>query len=193
MSATSGTYSEIIDGGVLQDSSGTPIDGTELNTFTAEASLMGGGLQPILPAEFFGRTLGVGKVLHLTAMGILSTTGSPTFAWFLRLGTSSAGILLGQTTTLTAGATITNGVWILDAYLTCVGVGTAGTMETSGIVHGPTALATPFAGMIPHNNATFSIAFDTTIANAIWLGASCGTSNAANKIQLKKLLVRGLN
>lgn len=191
MSALSGTYSEVIY--TNMDSSGTPVDATELNTFTAEASLLGGLLQPILPAEFYPRTMGVGRILHVTATGVLSSTGSPTFALFLRLGTSSSGILLGQTTTLTAGATITNGVWILDAYLICRAIGVTGSMQTAGIVLGPTALASPFMGTIPHNSATFTIAFDTTISNSIWVGASCGTSNAANKIQLKQLLVRGLN
>lgn len=171
-------------------------DATALASFTTEASLLGGLVAgpPIIPAEFFDRANGIGRSLRICARGILSSTATPTYTLTIRFGTSAAGILLGTTAAMTTGSGVTNRVWQLEADLICraVGSGTSATMQTGGIVQSG-GLASPFAFPIPNDSTTWHIGFDSTVANSIWLGAACSANSASNTIQLRQILVFGLN
>jgi hypothetical protein len=173
---------------------------TQLNTFTAEDNLQKTYPPIIIPAGFIQNLSATGKSLKVKANGRLGTTGSPTFTWSARLLTlvtwSAAGILLGTTGAVTAGATKTLSPWFLDLdiVLQTLSIGGASTLKTMGEVRGPSALASPFAFTIPADNTAPTVAtFDNSVTYYLFLSAACGTSNAANLIQLEMLKVYGEN
>jgi hypothetical protein len=174
--------------------------GTQLNTFTAEDDLQKTLPPVIFPAGFFPNLAAAGKSLKVKAGGRLGTTGSPTFTWNLRLLTtitwSAAGILLGTSGAVTAGATKTLSPWFLDVdiILTVLARGAASSLKTMGMLEGPSSLASPFAFTIPADNTTPVVStLDNTLTYYMFLSAACGTSNALNLIQLEMLKVYGEN
>lgn len=174
--------------------------GTQLNTFTTEDNLMKTLPYCIIPAGFLYNTQGAtGKCLRVKAIGRLGTTGAPTFTWSIRLLTSStwsAGGIGFSTAALTAGTTQTLAPWFLDVEIIfrTLGSGAGTTVAVIGEVRSPLGLASPFAGTIPTNNTAFTAAtFDNSITNYLFLSAACGTSNAANLIQLEGMKVYGEN
>jgi hypothetical protein len=174
--------------------------GTQLNTFTTEDNLQKTLPPVIIPAGFFYNTGAVSKSLQIRAWGRLGTTGSPTFTFSVRLLTSTTwsagGILLGTTGAVTGGATQTLAPWVLDLDITlrAIGIGGTSTLASMGVVRGPAALASPFAFTIPANNTAFTVTtFDNSVTSYLFLSAACGTSNAANLIQLEMLKVYGEN
>ena len=173
---------------------------TNLATFTAEDNLQKTFPPVIIPAGFFLNAGATGKTLKIKAAGQLGTTSAPTFTWSIRLLTSTtwsaAGILLGSSAALTAGTTQTLAPWFLDVDVTLrtLSIGGASTVVTMGQVSGPLALATPFAGTIPANNTTVTATtVDNSVQYYLFLSAACGTSNAANLINLQSLKVYGEN
>lgn len=192
MSFLTGTSSE-----VLYSSIAT---GTQLNTFTTEDNLMKTLPYCIIPAGFFYNTSGAtGKSLRVKACGRLGTTSAPTFTWTMRLLTSStwsaAGLAMSSAA-LTAGTTVTLAPWYLDAeiIMRTLATGAASTLAIMGEVRSPLGLASPFAGSIPASNTAFTVTtFDHSVTNYLFLSAACGTSNAANLIQLEMLKVYGEN
>jgi hypothetical protein len=61
-------------------------------------------------------------------------------------------------------------------------------------VRSPLGLASPFAGTAPANNTAFTVTtFDNSVTQYFFLSAACGTSNAANLIQLEMLKLYGEN
>lgn len=170
--------------------------GTALNTFTAEASLMGGYPIPQIPATFFSKLGNLSSSGHLQAYGNAGdTTVAPTFTISVRLLTSATswsagGLLLGSTSAITlTGTSITNGWWQLDCdfILRSIANGAAtSTIATFGTVSGILAGTLPAA-----NTSAVSSTLDNTGATQywLWLSAACGTSNAANAISLQGLKI----
>lgn len=194
MSFTSGSVSECMFASVG--------DYTELNTFTSEAHLTAGQARPIIPANFFGRNTDIGKTLAVHASGLLGSTGTPTFQWHLSIGTSTtwanSDTCLAQTATLTTQSGITNAHWWLDAYITCTTTSFGGvTLSCNGMLWSPGGLASPFAYMMAPASgtpATWTVSsLDSATTYYLGLSATCGTSNASNKVQCKRLLLLGLN
>lgn len=192
MSFLTGTSTELLYSSVAT--------GTQLNTFTAEDNLQKTLPPIIIPAGFFYNQSAIGKSLKLTARGRLGTTGGPTFTWSARLLTSAtwsaAGILLGSTGVVTAGTTKTLAPWTLDLDIVCraLSIGAASTLISMGEVRGPSSLASPFAATIPADNTAPTVTtLDNTLTYYLFLSAACGTSNAANLIQVETLKVYGEN
>jgi len=174
--------------------------GTQLNTFTTEDNLQKTLPPVIIPAGFFYNLAAQGKSLKIKANGRLGSTSAPTFTWSIRLLTSTTwsagGILLGATAALTAGTTQTLAPWFMDVdiVMRTLSIGGASTAACMGEVRGPLALASPFAGTIPANNtAITSTTIDNSVTYYLFLSAACGTSNAANLIELQMLKVYGEN
>jgi hypothetical protein len=186
MGGVSRTYTEVFYENVA--------DATVVASFTAEASLLTGLLQPIIGAEYFDRSDGVGRALRIVARGNVSSTATPTYTFTLRFGTSSGGILLGTTAAITTGSGIANRVWEIEADVICraVGAGTSATAQTGGFIRSG-GFASPFIYPIPNDSLTWTVGFDSTVANSLWLGVACSASSASNTIILKQLLVYGLN
>lgn len=174
--------------------------GTQLNTFTTEDNLMKALPECLIPAGFFFNISSTGKSLRIRASGKLGTTSAPTFTWSIRILTtttwSAGGILLGATAALTAGTTQTLAPWFMDVGITMrtLGITAASTLITEGEVRSPLGLASPFAGTIPANNVGSTVTnFDRVSTYYLFLSAACGTSNAANLIQLDTLELHGCN
>lgn len=173
---------------------------TNLATFTTEDSLQKTYPPVIIPAGFFFNAASTGKSLRVRAAGQLGTTSAPTFTWTVRLLTSTtwsaAGIVLGTSAALTAGTTQTLAPWFMDLEIgmRTLSVGGASTVVTMGEIRSPLGLATPFAGTIPANNTAVSVAtVDNSTTYYLFLSCACGTSNAANLINLQQLKVFGEN
>lgn len=173
---------------------------TQLNTFTTEDNLQKTYPPVIIPAGFFLNPGAVGKAIKVKAWGQLGTTGAPTFTWSLRLLTSTTwsagGLAIGSSAALTAGTTQTLAPWTLEAdiSLKALSIGGASTIQVQGEVRGPLALASPFSGTIPTNNTAITLAtLDSSTTYYLFLSVACGTSNAANLIQLTQLKVYGEN
>jgi len=176
------------------------IAGTALATFTTEASLMGLYPIPPIPATFFTKTGQQSSSMKIRAYGNMGdTTSAPTFTWTVRLLTSAttfatSGISWATAATTMTGTSITNAWWQLDmdVWLQSIAAGAAtSSLAGMGVVSG-SQLSVP--AMLPATNVTNvanSATFDNTGATLyyLWLGAACGTSNAANKIQLQGLKI----
>ncbi len=192
MSFMTGTSSEVLYSSVAT--------GTQLNTFTTEANLMGALPYCIIPAGFFFNPSATGKSLRIKALGRLGTTGTPTFTWTIRFLTSStwsAGGIGFSSAAITCGSGVTLAPWFLDAEVIfrSLGTGAASTIAVMGEVRSGTGFA---AGggvySIPAANTAFTATtFDNSVTNYLFLSAACGTSNASNLIQLEMAKVYGEN
>ncbi|SRR5712691_113406 len=193
MSFQTGTQTELLYSSVAA--------GTQLNTFTTEDNLQKTLAAVKIPAGFFFNPQGAaGKSLTIRARGRLGTTGAPTFTWSARLLTSTTwsagGVLLGSTAALTAGTTQTLAPWTLDMDVTLrtLSIGAASTIVSMGEVRSPLGLASPFVGTIPANNtAPINATLDDSLTYYLFISAACGTSTAANLIDLQTLKVFGDN
>jgi hypothetical protein len=191
MSFLRGTSSEVVYSSIAT--------GTQLNTFTTEDNLQKTLPLCVIPALFWYDAGDAGRGLKVKAWGRLGSTGAPTFTWTLRFLTSQTWSAAGigfSTAALTAGTTQTLAPWELeiDITLRAMGVAAASTIIVMGKVSSPLGLASPFGGTIPTNNtAITATTFDTTVTQYLFLSAACGTSNAANLIQLEYLEVWGKN
>jgi hypothetical protein len=190
MSFVTGTSTE-----VLYSSIAT---GTQLATFTTEDNLQKTLPPVIIPAGFFyGPNGATGKCLRVRAYGRLGSTGAPTFTLSVRLLTSATWSAAGigfSTAALTAGTTVTLAPFQvdLDIIFRTLATGAASTIAVMGAVTSQTAFTTN--GIIPAANTAFTNAtYDNTLTNYLFLSAACGTSNAANLIQLEMLKVYGEN
>lgn len=173
---------------------------TNLATFTTEDNLQKTYPPVMIPAGFFFNQQATGKSLVIDADGQLGTTSAPTFTWSVRLLTSTTwsagGILLGSTAALTAGTTQTLAPWNLRLKVTMrtLSIGGASTVVAMGLVSSPLGLASPFAGTIPANNTSPAVAtIDNSTTYYLFISAACGTSNAANLINMQMLRVYGEN
>jgi hypothetical protein len=176
---------------------------TAKNTFTTEVQIndvAGGGVQASLPPFFFmPGPYGGGKSLRVTARGILSSTGTPTFTFALRMGTAgsiTSAIVLGSAA-VTTGATVTNQLFEFEGDVVMRTMGAAGansTVQGLGLVTS-SGFAAPytypiFAGAAsPGTVATV----DTSIENYLNFNVACSASSASNSVQLLQLEVFGLN
>lgn len=177
--------------------------GTAKNTFTTEAVIndtAGMGPQAKLPPDFWAPSGSLAKAVRIVARGIASTTATPTYQWFARLGgaASTAGPNIGSSAALTTGSAISNQLWEfeLDAQLVIAGAtGANSTMRGEGILTSPGGLASPFAGALFGGGATPGTVatVDITIVNFINFDVACSASSASNGVTLHQLLVFGLN
>lgn len=171
--------------------------GTALNTFTTEASLMGGYIIPQIPATFFNKLGDLSSSMHIRAIGNCSdTTAAPTFTLSARLlssatSWSAGGLLLGSSNAITmTGTSVTNAWWQADIDVTLRSI--AAGAATSSVFTSGSVTGTGLTGSIPANNVS---AVNSTLDNTgatqyfFWLSAACGTSNAANAINLQSLKI----
>lgn len=173
------------------------IAGTALATFTAEASLMGGYPIPLIPATFFANAGELASSMRIRAYGNASSTTTPTFTLSARLLTSATswsagGVLLGSSSAVTTGSSVTNSFWQwdTDTILKAIAAGAAtSTLSTYGTVSG---MGSTSGGTVPATNVSADVAtFDNTGATQyfLWLSAACSASSSSNSIRLQGLKV----
>jgi hypothetical protein len=178
--------------------------GTQLATFTTEASLMGGILVPKIPGGYFLNNTSVGRTLRLKAWGKMgSTTTGPNFTITPRLfnhGTAfsaGGGILLGTFAVVQMAASQTLAVWDMDLDMSMdnVNEGALSNFTTFGKITCPKGFVSPFVATLPDNNVTTNLVttFDAWQTYDLHIGVACNTSNAANLINLQRYKLYGEN
>lgn len=176
--------------------------GASAATFTAETNLnttatMGVGAK--LGTDFFlAEPSQIGRAIKVVAQFVIGTTGTPTFTITMRMGNTqgatSGTIVLGSAPITTIAAAAARGA-CADGHMTLTAIGAAGansTIRGIGTVSGAAFTSTGDlwgSAASPGTVATF----DTAITNYLNINAACGTSNAANTIQLLQLLIYGCN
>lgn len=164
--------------------------GASFGTFTAKQDV---SPQP-LPVVQAGQ-LRPGSKLWIKAVGEFSTTGTPTLALGFYIGTAGAAITtdIALSSVITTGSGAAAWSWDLEWTGVCTAVGTAGTVVGSGILQLGTSLTAIAASPIPITQALRTVTWDTTIARAIGVSATWGTSSASNTVKTNALSVMLLN
>lgn len=177
---------------------------TELNTFTSEASLLAGtNQQPWIPANFFDGPNGRGRAFEFEATGYLGSTGTPTYTFTVRLGSTVAAIsdaAVGVTAALTTGSGVTDKWWRLFLRVICrtpgQGAGNT-TFSVDGFVMSP-GLASPFLYPVEPttpDTETWTVApanFDAKVNNYLNLSVACSSSSSSNKIACRNASMKYL-
>jgi hypothetical protein len=177
--------------------------GTAKASFTSEVQIndtAGMGVQAHLPADFWlpNKAQSTGRGIRIEARGILSSTGTPTYTFTVRLGTAgstSSAIVLG-TAALTTGSGVTNQYWELTGNIVMESIGAAGnnsTVRGIGYAMSPGLATTinPAYGSAASPGTVATV--DTSITNYINFNVACSASSASNSITIQQLLVFGLN
>jgi hypothetical protein len=178
--------------------------GTQLATFTTEASLMGGIVVPNIPAGYFLNNTSVGRTLKFRAYGKMgSTTTGPNFTITPRLfnhGTAfsaGGGIALGVFAVVQMAASQTLATYQLDLDMTMdnVNEGAASVLTTFGLLSCPKGFVSPFVSTLPDNNVATNIVstIDRWQTYDLHIGVACNTSNAANLINMQRGKLYGEN
>lgn len=176
--------------------------GTAKASFTSEVQIndtAGMGVQAHLPPDFWSpNNVQKGRGIHLVAKGIVSSTGTPTYTFTIRLGSAgntTLALVLGSAA-LTTGSGISNQYFELAGDVVLETMGAAGTNSTvRGIGY---CLSPGFANKIdPLYGAAASpgtvATVDTSITNYVNFNVTCSASSASNTITLQQLLLYGLN
>jgi hypothetical protein len=179
--------------------------GATLASFTSEAVLntVGTmGVQANLPTNFWlPNQSQTGRGFYVRAFGILSSTGTPTYTFTVRLGGSasvSGPVVLGSAALQTASGA-SNQFWELDGYVSLTamgGVGANSTVRGTGRIISPGLTGTN-AGINPLYGGSASpgtvTTVDTSITNFVNVNVACSANSGSNSITLQQLVVLGLN
>ena len=131
-----------------------------------------------------------GRTIQIIANGIYSTTGTPTLALSVYIGTNAAkasDTLLGAAATAaTAATTLTNLGWSLNVYLYCVST-------TSMWVEGGTEILTTAAGaeVLSQISATAATTVTNTLQN-LYIFPAWSANSASNTITAEQFIVEGM-
>lgn len=194
MSFITGTNTELI------YASTTP--GTAKASFTSEVQIndtAGMDTQAQLPPNFWlPSQTSEGKGIRIVARGIVSSTGTPTYTFSIRVGAAgntTSAIILGSAA-LTTGSGVTNQIFQLEGDVVMQNIGATGTNSVTqgiGLIWGSGFATTinPVYGGAASPGTVSTV--DTSITNYINFNVTCSASSASNSIQLLQLLVFGLN
>lgn len=180
----------------------SPTSGTAKASFTTEIAIndvAGMGLRAHVPADFWrGASDATLRTIMVHARGILSSTGTPTYTFSLRLGVldSITSVIALGTGALTTTSGAANAIWEFEGAFNLRTVGTTAATATG---HGQ-GLLTSFGtankidplwggGASPGTFTTL----DTTIVNYFNFNVACSASSASNTITLHQLLIFGCN
>lgn len=177
------------------------VDGPQVVSAAAETALLNLTTtgQPSFYPFFFGGQTGAGKWVDIEATGVLQTTGTPTYTFFVRLG-STQNVITGTIVAQTAGLVMVSGAagagtyWEMRVRILvktpAIGTGNA-TITSSGIIL-CSGLPSPFYGQMEVStppNATWTTTLDGSLGQYLMLSMNPGTSNASNNCTLKTLRV----
>lgn len=103
---------------------------------------------PPLPAGYFAR---VGKKIKICLRGIITTAltpGNGSFNIYYGSGADANGVLLMTGTPAALTASQTNVSWVLEITITCISIGSSGTLRCTGWAHFNEAVQVPIQ-MLP--------------------------------------------
>lgn len=178
---------------------------TALASFTSEASLIAGSAeQPYLAPFYFDGQGAQRKTLSFLARGVLSSTGTPTYTFQVRLGstigsTQLGGSSLGVSAAITTASGVTNKWWELKLDIICYTPGQgsgATTLICAGYVASPGGFASPFVYALEPttpDTATWTQTIDNSVTQYFNLSVTCSASSASNTIQCKQAYLLGFN
>ncbi len=168
------------------------LSGPAFNTFTTFQQILvvanSTTPAPIIPANM----LEVGTEIWLSADGEFSNTGTPTLGIGFKYGAATPATDLAAPTAITTTTGATSWPWHAEwvGRVRAVGAGTGGSIQGAGWWAIGTSLATYSAQQaIPVTLATRTVAFDTTVAQALAPGAVWGTSSVSNTIKVDRFSV----
>ncbi|HSW79001.1 MAG TPA: hypothetical protein VLF88_03245, partial [Candidatus Babeliales bacterium] len=155
---------------------------TAVNTCTTACPSFDNG-RFVIPANY----LQPGKVIHLVAQGVYSTTGTPTFgAWGVYFGsnatTQTSDTLLGGASATSAAlpSNAASQLWTVDFTITCYTAGAGGTVSAKGtFTFVQSATTTTSETVLPMSSST-TTSMNTTASQTIYLFPGWGTSNGSN-------------
>jgi hypothetical protein len=178
-------------------------DYTANASFTSEQAMISGvNLQPFIEAGFWGRSSSYGRAIRILMAGIVSSTGTPTYTFGLRLnpssGTSVAGTSVGASAAITTGSGISNKHWYaqIDICGRVPGIGsTTATINCTGWVKSGGFAAPYLYELSPGggSTATWTTTLDGSVAQYVQPTITCGTSSSSNTLTLKMLQMLVLN
>lgn len=178
---------------------------TALASSATEGSLLAGfNEQPVIPQFYFDSPKAFGRSLRIFASGVLSTTGTPTLIFQLRLGMTVgasfiSGTSIGVSAAITTQSGVTNKYWELTYDVMCriPGLGTTNTtLGCSGKVLSPGGFASPFIyAMEPTtpDTGTWTATLDNSLNQYMNLSATWSASSASNTITCKQLSVLSMD
>lgn len=158
------------------DARGLSTDGFTLATFTTSAALFPA---VVFPANYFK----TGKLLHLRARGVYSTTATPAYTFRLQ---ETAGTIVTIVTgaAITMPSTVTNMAWEADIQIQCRTEGVTGTLLAQGDFNYGTAATTSATRYFPESGtAPATATVDTTIQQTWQWEVASGTSSASNTLK----------
>jgi hypothetical protein len=160
--------------------------GANFNTFTTrqDVSPRGAGIGELPVIQ--GGVPFMGMKIKVEAEGEFSTTGTPTLSIGCYIGTIAGAIttVLAENTAITTGSGAASWPWRLEYRGIFVNTGTTGSVVGSGDLEYGTGLTAFTTVPIPSTLALRTIVWDTTIARAVGICATWGTSSASNNIRV---------
>ena len=175
-------------------------DGPQVVSVNAETALLNSTTQqPWFYPGFWGAGTAKGKVVDIEATGVLQTTSTPTYTFFVRLG-STQNVITGTIVAQTAGLVMVSAAagagtyWEMRCRIFCQtpGIGTgAATITSSGIIL-CSGFPSPFFAQMEVStppNATWTTTLDGSLSQYLMLSMNPGTSSASNNCTLKTLRV----
>lgn len=142
-----------------------------------------------------GYVLRPGAKLWLQAYGEFSTTGTPTLALGFYIGTAAAAITtdIALSSVITTGSAAAAWPWAMEWFGTVTAVGTSGTLVGGGELKLGTSLTAWTSTPIPITQALRTVTWDTTIARALGVSGTWGTSSPSNTVKTNGFHVALIN
>jgi hypothetical protein len=174
--------------------------GAETNTFTTRVAINGtltncNNLGGVLGASQVAGTFPagalslIGRTLRVRASGTCGTTGTPNLTIDIGLG---AGVL-ATTGVLALAAVTTPAPWFMDVQATVQTAGSSGVVISEGLfLYSTTSSVVVLTWTMGNSTRGTGLSADLTTALAFTLNATCGTSNASNRIICNTLSVEVL-
>lgn len=154
------------------------------NTFTTAATIIGDQDRGPFSVEYFNSTL---CSWEIEAMGIVSTTGTPTLQFLVKAASTLAGLTMIAQAPASATATL-SGLANVDWYLKVIGktaaaAGTASTFLATGVMLGLIWSSTVLQTFAKNATPPTAVTVDLTAGNVfVDLQAAWGTSSISNTI-----------
>jgi hypothetical protein len=135
-----------------------------------------------------------GRTLHGKVNGKLSTTGTPTVKFGIRLG-GVAGTLIGETELLTNGSAVANVNWELEFTIQTRVNGSGGKVICFGSIHLHTAAGTVVQNIFSVSgfDAPAEVTVNLTLDQGLAVTATWGTASVSNTLTGMVYVLNSLN
>jgi hypothetical protein len=165
--------------------------GPETNTFTTRVGIGGTFLNAMTYGNPTAQVAGtfpagalnlVGRTIRVKAGGTIGTTGTPNFTFDIGLGAAGANVL-ATTGSLAAAAVTTPAPWTIDVTATVQTAGSSGVITSEGLFsYSTTSSVVVLNWTMGNSTRGTGLTLDLTAAQAFNIFATCGTSNASNRV-----------